>query len=159
LIERIFTHTKFFVQSYGPSKTVSTHLLLEHSLEDNWVSLWYYTGAFEDRPCSPRAVSWQSFENPLSQNFCSLNIKAFACYGMPILAYHVYSWWYLHHRYSPVCLIRQTVNSLIWDSIVHVEVRAYNLIFDPWRHCLGCLASFLGRVFGSDTVVYFRVFT
>jgi len=40
-----------------------------------WASLWYYTGAIENRPCSPRAVLWQSFQNPLSQNPFSLKVK------------------------------------------------------------------------------------
>jgi len=60
--------------------------------------------------------------------------------------------WYLHHGYGLVCLVRRTVNSLIWDSIVHVEVRANIFYVDPWSHCLSCLASFPGRIFGSDTM-------
>merc|ERR1712118_59895 len=61
----------------------------------------------------------------LSVNILSVSMRK-PLYAMACKFFHIActGCWYLHHGYGLVCLIRRTVNSLIWDSIVHVEVRA-----------------------------------
>lgn len=61
-----------------------------------------------------------------------ISVKAFSFsirkppYAVACQIFHIVcaDCWYLHHGYALVCLVRRTVNSLIWDSIVHAEVRA-----------------------------------
>jgi len=49
-----------------------------------------------------------------------------------------------------VCLIKQTVNSLIWDSIVHVEVRADILMLIPGAIVSALSPLSLERFFKPD---------